>query len=359
MKKIAKKLLLHIGYPKAASTFIQHLAYELSTSQDSSIPNILYPISRYSSSLSGGNLFAFLSNYIECEEYNLLGDFILSILDGLNDTSCGVDIVVLSGEIGVYQPKEKLIGFIATIESLFDEIEVLIIEREKEGLITSLYNQSVKATENYSSFDSFVEDFDRSSFFINVDEIITALESIQKVVISRIPYSKQFLNSQIASFLGVKNDVVEAFQRDGFKKNESIDSVELEFIRLVNYLGYNSMYNSGAMKGQELEITEDLIEIISSISMLSSHEKFYATLATVIYRIGRAGHHNEDQILHRFGGYSLPLLTKYIRSVVASDGLIINPLEYLFLNKDVATAGIDPIEHYENYGRFENRRISL
>ena len=355
---IAKKIIVHLGFPKAGSTFIQQFSKYLS--EICSEKNIKYPISRFSLSEDAGNLMPFFNSFILKSDYVILDDLLNLNASNKKIENSPVDCLVLSSEEGVYLDPQSLKVFLNELKKYSDEIVVFLVKRSS-GFVESLYGQGVKMNGYYKSLNNFILEFNEESFTKKVSLLSNEVRLIADLNFLEINYSKDGLGKDICKIIGVSDKFFVDFNEKYNNINVSINPLDLEIQRILNFFSLNIYVGELSHQISDIAVDPILSDCINNMKLLIQSdvelEKFILIMAALISTVSTKKSDNE--VLHRFACTMAPLLDKYLKLSVVKNGTYLNPFTYLMLNPDIALVGLDPLEHYENYGIHEHRRINL
>lgn len=220
------KHVIHIGYPKAASTFLQKYF--------SAHPSINYDCMDFESFKRTGELDPSIKNKVIAENFRVLSDEALSIA-GIKVNRA--DVVYQ----GLNNIKDHQRNTAEKLHHLFPNAKVLIIVRGYKSLLTSLYSQYlVKGGRlNFKHFieehgESFVEQFDYDYLYY------LYLSIFGKSNVLMLPY--EMLREAPEQFLTIIESFFEfpSYEMSSERVNKSIEVKYIPFILFISRMVYFS-----------------------------------------------------------------------------------------------------------------------
>ena len=142
-----KKIFIHIGLPKTATTFFQEIVFP-------NIPTVYYIGRPYTQ----GNYAFNLLQYADDVLYN--PSFLKEELSLIENSASRKEFILISDELFYGYPLYNFINRSSIAKRLSETIpdaEIILFLRNQEDLILSLYNQYIKASKVYMKLDrSFI-----------------------------------------------------------------------------------------------------------------------------------------------------------------------------------------------------------
>ena len=378
-------LMLHIGPGKTGSSAIQ--AWLECNAEKLVQHGIYYPAKVVQQDLftgNGQNLAALLLRPLPSSDDALLADIAILLDPYVNfakHKNC--QTILLSSEAFADVPKENLEAFSRCLRGRFGVVVIGFI-RDPYWWIWSVWIQTVKRSGQSEPFASFAQR--NHKYYMDKLTFLSSLFTDVRLLI----YRSKNLIQDFASVSGVPDYLID-------KRSESIVNRSLSKNETEALLELNSVFKNAELSRM---ISDRMILLNKNVEPYRYFEPRLAEL------IRNSNEQYINKLRHRIANPEVALLdqTKYINksadnqpqnntgpdefdykiileeikkwhdknsSYMTLQNIVrqprsekershklpqgFNPIEYLLLNPDVLGAGVDPIDHYLSFGRFEGR----
>lgn len=226
-----RKLFLHIGMPKSGTTTIQYvLAENRKLLLDE---GVLVPQAGVGAALHQQGHHE-LSAELKRNEHRVIDDLLIEI-----EKSKASAVVVSSEELSSLNQRQ--IEVLGHAFSAYD-VKVIVYLREQASFVESLYNQAVKTGAEKRDRHEFLADI-LSSNRLNYLSIVKAWSGVfGKENIKPKRYDNSFVDGKalLDDFFGCVGVNTDKLNIARVSYNESVDSRYIEFLRVVNRVGFES-----------------------------------------------------------------------------------------------------------------------
>jgi hypothetical protein len=373
-----KRIIVHIGLPKTGSSALQALLSRNAEALERI--GISYPNPENAQSeVHSGNLMYVMLNMATVDRVihakpELLRAYLVQVANAAIDASA-CQTVLLSGEFFSNWKSSEIVEWFKHLDSRHS-VTIIAFVRDIYDRTVSAWKQGIKTSSTSADFGAFVKSRVLNRKDTALHNVAMLADSAFDLRLINYDYHKGELFDALLREIGVQAGGVDLYRGENRLFNPSISYRQAKIISLVSQsaslsklsaLLLNQFKTSVDLRKDPVfsEIDQSLLDYFSSELHLLNRLLPEGEKLRVVPK--PADFHNESCM---FAAVDLSQLFESFEKLLAKSSASTASIphqkshelptdfdaeEYLLLNPDVAEAGMDPIYHYLNHGRFEFR----